>query len=292
MRVRLPGSMESTVIGGAHSVTADFPVGTLAAMHDAAEPLPMLLIDDDELSREILELLLGEAGYAVEVAGSGEEALAKLRSGSAAAVVLADLQMPGLSGTELAFELRRLVADAPGVVLAMSGSEPKPGSLGGYDGFLLKPFTMEQLALAIDRGAEQPVAGELITLAASAGEGEQAPEVLDEAKLEQLRVSFRPAQMDELFCFALADAKRQLETMQQALAEGDDVLYRRCAHSMKGSFGMLGAPELRELGALAERDGLGEVGNGVVNEVTTLVLFSGALSRLRHTLITRGICHC
>lgn len=249
----------------------------------------VLLIDDDALSREILELLLGEAGYAVAAASSGEEALAMLESGAIAEAVLADLQMPGISGAELALRVRELAPAAMRAVLAMSGSEPAGGVPAGYDAFLLKPFTMKQLACALEGEAEQPVASELTTLAASAsGEDGQRPEVLDEGKLEQLRVSFRPAQMEELFCFAITDAERQLETMRRAKAEADDGLYRRCAHSMKGSFGMLGAPELWELASAAEREGLNEVANGV----TTFVLFQGALSKLRHTLISRGICHC
>ena len=253
-------------------------------MPNGADPVRVLLIDDDELSREILELLLMEAGWKVVAAGSGEETLAMLRAGVVPQVVLADLKMPGLSGAKLATALRAAwTADLP-VLLAMSASEPASGATEGYDGFLLKPFSVEQFAEAL-----QFAEGSGLSIAAAA-ETDVEPataEVLDQAKLLKLRASFKPAQMDELFRFALTDAERQLETMQQARDAGDDALYRRCAHSMKGSFGMLGAPELWELATAAEREGFA----GVTEAVTFAKLFLGALERLRHTLLTRGICH-
>ena len=253
-------------------------------MPNGADPVRVLLIDDDELSREILELLLAEAGWEVEAAGSGEEAVAGLRSGVAPRVVLADLKMPGLSGAELATALRSAWTEELPLLLAMSASEPASGAGEGYDGFLLKPFSIEQFAEAV-----QIAEGEGLSIAAAAEPTEKpaTPEVLDEAKLLQLRASFKPAQMDELFRFAMTDAERQLEVMQQARDAGDDELYRRCAHSMKGSFGMLGAPELWEMAAAAERDGFA----GAANSVTFSELFLSALAKLRHTLLTRGICH-
>lgn len=266
-------------------MTADLAVGTLAAMRNAAEPVHVLLIDDDDLSREILQMLLEEAGWAVVAAASGEEALSLLQSQAAVEVVLADLKMPGLAGAELATALRTACVRPPKAVLAMSGSEPATGASMGYDRFLLKPFTMEQFAEAVRRmesDAGQGTASEL-----PEDRDTLTPHVLDEAHLFKLQASFKPAQMDELFRFALTDAERQLSTMQVARAEGDDALYRRCAHSMKGSFGMLGAPELRALAAEAEENGPG----ALETEVTTCELFLSALARLRHTLVSRGICH-
>ncbi len=241
----------------------------------------VLLVDDDELSREILSLLLEAEGWVVATAGSGEEAVEVLRSGATAEVVLADLKMPGLAGAELAAGVRGSGERAPQVLLAMSASEPARGATAGYDGFLRKPFTMGQFTDAVRGGGHSEVAR--VTETRDEGEAHTA-EVLDEDKLVALRKSFTPAQIDELFRFALTDAERQLEMMQKAVAERDDALYRSCAHSMKGSFGMLGAPELRALATEAE-----EGAGGLTSQVTSHELFLGALSRLRHTLVARGI---
>ena len=62
-------------------------------------PVQILIVDDDALSREVLALLLQRAGYAVETADSGDDALLNLQAAHARPqVVLTDMQMPGHLG--------------------------------------------------------------------------------------------------------------------------------------------------------------------------------------------------
>ena len=105
-------------------------------------PARVLVVDDDALSREVFALLLQDAGYAVETADSGDAALLYLQTAHPPDVVLADLQMPGTAGSELALRLRSLCGPAT-TLLAMSASEPDNASDQEFDGLLLKPFTME-----------------------------------------------------------------------------------------------------------------------------------------------------
>ena len=56
-------------------------------------PVQILVIDDDELSREVLALLLQNEGYAVETADSGDAALLHVTTAHLPDVVLTDLQM-------------------------------------------------------------------------------------------------------------------------------------------------------------------------------------------------------
>lgn len=58
----------------------------------------VLVVDDDEAIRETLRTLLEDAGYRVEEAVEGMEALRRLRTSSERMVVLLDLMMPGLDG--------------------------------------------------------------------------------------------------------------------------------------------------------------------------------------------------
>ena len=72
-------------------------------------PARVLVIDDDDLSREVLALLLHHEGYATETADSGDAALEQLGATRPLPdVVLADLQMPGTTGRELVGRLRYL----------------------------------------------------------------------------------------------------------------------------------------------------------------------------------------
>src|ERR1700754_2396412 len=102
----------------------------------------VLVVDDDTMMRELLELLLTREGYSAETAESGEEALERLKRGYAD-VVLADLQMEGITGVALADQVRVLCGDVR--IIAMSASAPEQEALGAFDGFLPKPFTVEAL---------------------------------------------------------------------------------------------------------------------------------------------------
>jgi len=116
------------------------------------KPVSVLVVDDDSMSRELISLLLQRAGYIVESADSGEAALtqihqAQIRS-AAFRLVLADMQMPGLSGVRLATELRRIASPAT-LLFAMSATRPLEEAIAGFDDFILKPFKMAQIAAAL-----------------------------------------------------------------------------------------------------------------------------------------------
>jgi len=125
-------------------------------MASKPHPTRALIIDDDEMSRELLAILLESEGYAVDAAETGEAALGLLhQSKSAPDLILTDMQLPGICGMDLARELR--AASGPATrLLAMSGSQPQAGVLTHFDGFLLKPFQMRELAVAVK--ARKPAA--------------------------------------------------------------------------------------------------------------------------------------
>jgi CheY-like chemotaxis protein len=228
----------------------------------------ILLIDDDELSRELLTLLLEGEGYIVAVAKSGEAAL-KLLTSSPAEIVLADIQMPGLSGSQLAGRLRSVASQA--TLLAMSGSQPSAESLDGYDGFLLKPFTMHQFALTCEQRDER---------SPSTGPAGSAQKDLDGDIYRKLAVSMQPAQLAQLYELCLNDAANRISAMRQCSTEGDDNGYRRAAHAIKGGCGMVGAVQLHALAGQMEEKGL-----SAANHVASLDEFMLASERLRRILI-------
>ena len=75
----------------------------------------ILVVDDDAEMRELVHDVLKGRGHQVTMAGSGQEALKRLTEQDHA-VVLTDLRMKGMSGTELLVEIRRLYPDI-GVIL-------------------------------------------------------------------------------------------------------------------------------------------------------------------------------
>ncbi len=103
----------------------------------------MLVIDDEELSRAVIEEMLQQLGCDVLTAASGEEGIeiAKARSEAICGVLL-DMTMPGLDGIETLETLQKVLPDVP--VFFMSGYSEKDAMANftgsGVAGFLQKPF--------------------------------------------------------------------------------------------------------------------------------------------------------
>ena len=112
----------------------------------------ILVADDEEGVRSLVESILQDAGYTVELAKDGREAVERLRElGDQVRLILLDLTMPILGGAEAATELRRIRPDVP--IIAMSGygdiEVMQHFSQAGVDDFLPKPFNPDQLAAKV-----------------------------------------------------------------------------------------------------------------------------------------------
>ena len=106
----------------------------------------VLVVEDEEVIRGLVDQVLRGEGYEVLLAADGEEAIA-LADGNPVDVLLTDLAMPGIGGDELADRLR---ARAPGLkVLFMSGfaegGDFSASALPPATAFLEKPFTLAML---------------------------------------------------------------------------------------------------------------------------------------------------
>jgi PAS domain S-box-containing protein len=106
----------------------------------------ILLVEDDEIIREMLGQALIDAGLEVVAAADGFEALERASSGSEIDLVVTDTVMPGPSGPELVARLRVRRPDLPAIV--MSGYGVDEGS--EEERFLLKPFSPDELIAQID----------------------------------------------------------------------------------------------------------------------------------------------
>jgi two-component system, OmpR family, response regulator MprA len=108
----------------------------------------VLVVDDEQAVREALERALRLAGYEVELAADGEEALVRLGMRPAAAdLVLLDVLLPGLDGVEVCRRLRRLGNGVPVLILtARDDVEDRVAGLdAGADDYVVKPFALEEL---------------------------------------------------------------------------------------------------------------------------------------------------
>lgn len=136
-------------------------------MRDAAPPLRVLVVDDEELARLRLRALIDDCAEpratVVGEAANATQALVWLqshgqgptapRTDRACDLVLLDIQMPGRDGTQLAEELRALpLPPAVVFVTAHAGHALKAFDLDAVD-YLTKPVRRERLQLALQRVA-------------------------------------------------------------------------------------------------------------------------------------------
>src|SRR5208283_86339 len=107
----------------------------------------ILVVDDEDLNREIICSVLNQAGCQCRPVNSGAEALAVLQSDGGYSVVLSKVIMDGMDGLTLLSRLRTTHPDLPVVmVTAVHDISVALAAIrnGAYD-YLLKPFEPEQL---------------------------------------------------------------------------------------------------------------------------------------------------
>ncbi len=111
----------------------------------------VLVIDDEEIVRNVAKGSLGVAGYRAVVANNGEDGIAQIRRDANIVLVLLDMSMPGLSGKQVLESLKEIRPTLP--VVICSGYSPdevyKHFSRTMIAGVLEKPFTAKQLAAKV-----------------------------------------------------------------------------------------------------------------------------------------------
>ncbi|HEV8177485.1 MAG TPA: response regulator, partial [Gemmatimonadales bacterium] len=121
----------------------------------------VLVADDDPVIRSLAASVLGDAGYTVELAEDGMQAVERLQElGDKVSLVLLDLTMPRMGGSEAAVRLRQLKPDIPIVVMSGYGDIEVMERFSGarIDDFLPKPFRPDQLTAKV-RGVLTAAAG-------------------------------------------------------------------------------------------------------------------------------------
>lgn len=109
----------------------------------------IIIVDDDEAMADTCSMLLEAHGFEVSIAGSGAEALSRIK-GVPHHLVISDCSMPEMSGLQLSEKLKEDPNTAAMPVLLMSGSLRGDIADGAsYDAFLRKPFLAENLLVEV-----------------------------------------------------------------------------------------------------------------------------------------------
>jgi DNA-binding NtrC family response regulator len=116
----------------------------------------ILVVDDEEIMRDVLEVLLSSAGYKVDLARTGEEGL-EIYSRRSYDVVLLDVSMPGIGGLATLEELLKIDSDA--VVLMITAYATFDTAVSAWEkgaaGIIRKPFQNEQIINLVTNGVKK-----------------------------------------------------------------------------------------------------------------------------------------
>jgi len=199
----------------------------------------ILLIDDDLVSREVIATVLTLHGHLVHTAETGDGAIQLLEAGDFdPGVVLMDAQIPGLSGEELIARLRPLVKAE---IILISGSTPPDALIAAADGFLMKPFSPEDLRkLLFEHASKEPA------------KPEEVEPVINPETLAQFRQLMTESTIREIYAAVVTDLNKRQKMLEDAIAQGNRDEIHRIGHAIKGGCGMAGCMQAAKLGAFFE----------------------------------------
>ncbi|NJP05551.1 MAG: response regulator, partial [Chloroflexaceae bacterium] len=210
-------------------------------------PLRILLVEDNLINQKVALRLLEKMGYHADIASNGLEALHILEH-HIYDVVLMDVQMPEMDGTEATQRIRTTwpPEQQPHIIAmtahAMQGS--REWLLGlGMDDYVEKPVRTEELIRALSHVGRLPSQTGLNRDGASTIATEAEP--INKTILKHfLEMVGHAESNDDLLSHFLADAAEQTRLMQQALDQGDMHQLMRNAHQLKSNSTQVGAIEL------------------------------------------------
>jgi CheY-like chemotaxis protein len=113
----------------------------------------ILVLEDDKDIRDSVVEILEEEGYAVRGFTNGAEALAYLRSGGKATIILLDVMMPVMDGPTFRLELEKdtALSSIPVILLTADSNARRQASTLGVSDVLIKPVSLDDLLSAVQR---------------------------------------------------------------------------------------------------------------------------------------------
>ena len=276
---KLTGLMDGNIwvesqlgVGSCFHFTARFLVGSaellatekeeaLASSPQASRTI--LLVDDVEINRALVQAILEPHGHRITCAENGRKALEAYKTGHFE-MVLMDIQMPEMDGLQAARAIReyeqamcRSTPPVPIVAMtAFAGNEDRQICLdAGMDDYLTKPIKSAQLLQLLSKlcssqtGAVPAATGDTPAFAALEAKGMV---FVQSELLERLggRSEMVPRFIG-LFCKGVVP---QLEALTTALAAEDADGVRRCAHAIKGAAANISALRIQQTAAMMETE--------------------------------------
>ena len=162
----------------------------------------ILIVDDDDEIRELLEFDVAQSGYFVDTAKDGLEGLNKVLNNTYDLILL-DVMMPKMNGFDVCKNIRQAKLSIPILMLTAKGTidDKTEGFDCGADDYLVKPFDIQEVLLRIRvllRRNNQEIDNSLSNEILKVGDIEISPETL-EAVIVNKKVKLTPTEFEILY---------------------------------------------------------------------------------------------
>ena len=231
------------------------PPSTLLPKPALAKPLPgargrILIAEDGEANQLVAAAILRKAGYAVDLARDGEEALGAART-AAYDLVLMDVRMPRMDGLAATVAIRGLEGPAGRVPIIAMTAAVMPNEVArcleaGMDGHVAKPMDLTALLAAVSDILENRPRR---SRAAVEEPNPAGPTLIDHTTLQELRAAVGPGRLPRLIGVFADETRARVAR----LTSTDDVsVIEEEAHGLKSAAGTFGAAALRSIASSLE----------------------------------------
>ncbi|HQG29577.1 MAG TPA: response regulator, partial [Candidatus Ozemobacteraceae bacterium] len=240
-------------------ITPKNRVADISFIMDKLAGARVLLVEDNAMNQELARELLQKAGIETVLAADGREALEILAQDKRFDGILMDCQMPVMDGYEATREIRRNsdFADIPIIAMtasAMVGDREKVLAAGMND-HIAKPLMVQPMFSTMARWIKPKATPEKTARTPPRSEPAAALPALSGIDVQRALA----AMMGDVglyrhlairFCHDLKDFRAEFVTAQTSI---DRTAATRCAHTLKGTAGNLGATDLHDLAARLEQ---------------------------------------
>jgi PAS domain S-box-containing protein len=231
------------------------PPSTLLPKPALIKPPPgargrILIAEDGEANQLVAAAILRKAGYAVDLARDGEEALGAART-AAYDLVLMDVRMPRMDGLAATVAIRGLEGPAGRVPIIAMTAAVMPNEVArcleaGMDGHVAKPMDLTALLAAVSDILENRPRR---SRAAVEEPNPAGPTLIDHTTLQELRAAVGPGRLPRLIGVFADETRARVAR----LTSTDDVsVIEEEAHGLKSAAGTFGAAALRSIASSLE----------------------------------------
>jgi CheY-like chemotaxis protein len=235
--------------------------------------LKILVVDDDEMNRRMMRLILTREDHQIELASDGYEAC-DLAASQRFDIILMDLQMPEMGGVETSRRIRALEKGSKdSYIVALTASYlPEKGSElfeAGIDNYIAKPFDVEHLRQILSYGLDH-----------RATISDKDVLSVEEYEIANIQ-SFNPAigikqvggdsdTFRELLSDFIVGLPQKINILEKRLVEKDMEGLSRDAHNLKGVLANLGLLQLSQYAGRLENSASGGYTEFLRNEITEI----------------------